>query len=144
MASVREELRRIYTSQGGELTPQAVVDAARRKNSPLNSYFEWDDRVAGEAYRIVQAQDLIRRQFKVYARDKRGPKHVREYVSVYQAGGSDTGAYRLTEEVVVDPISEAILLREFQRDIDNLKRRYGHFKEFGRLVREALGEEDSA
>jgi hypothetical protein len=143
MASVREELRRIYKTEGGELPPRAVVDAARPKRSPLHSYFEWDDGEAAEAYRIIQAQDLIRRQFRVYARDRRGPKKVREYIST-QTIGERPGSYKLTEEVVQDELSEAILLRECQRAIDDLKRRYSHLREFGRLVRDALGEQGTA
>ena len=57
--SVREELERIYNT-GGILTPAAVVDDARPEDAPLHSHFEWDDTVAGEQYRMVQARQLIR------------------------------------------------------------------------------------
>jgi hypothetical protein len=144
MANLRDELRRIYTKMGGEITPQAVVDDSRPPDAPLHNRFEWDNTVAGEKYRIVQAQELIRSAFTVYARDKRGPKTVREFVSTYQAGSPETGVYKRTEEMLQDPVSEAILLRECQRAIEDLKRRYGHLKEFGKLIRDAAGQADSA
>lgn len=42
------------------LTPQKLVDVSRDVNHPLHGEFEWDDSVAAEAYRIVQAKQLIR------------------------------------------------------------------------------------
>lgn len=42
------------------LTPQKLVDVSRDVNHPLHCEFEWDDSVAAEAYRVVQAKQLIR------------------------------------------------------------------------------------
>ena len=44
----------------GIITPDAVVADAEDEASPLHSYFEWDDSVAGMKYRIEQARTLIR------------------------------------------------------------------------------------
>jgi hypothetical protein len=46
---------------GGELTPDAVVADAKRKDSPLHGYFEWDDKQAGHKFRLMQARRLITR-----------------------------------------------------------------------------------
>ena len=54
------ELKRIAAKNDGLLQPETVVDEARPVASPLHSRFEWDDRVAGDAYRIWQARQLIR------------------------------------------------------------------------------------
>jgi len=51
-------LRRLETD--GRLTPDAVVDAARPINSPLHSFFEWDDTAAAHEWRREQARELIR------------------------------------------------------------------------------------
>jgi hypothetical protein len=40
-------------------TPEGVVEAARAETSPLHGFFEWDDNIAGEKYRLGQARDLI-------------------------------------------------------------------------------------
>lgn len=42
------------------LTPQSVVDDARRKSSPLHDCFEWDDTEAAKEWRLQQARNLIR------------------------------------------------------------------------------------
>lgn len=43
-----------------EITPEGVVNLARNPGSCIHGDFEWDDAVAGEKYRIVQAQKMIR------------------------------------------------------------------------------------
>jgi hypothetical protein len=43
----------------GRFTAQAVVDYARPNKSPLHEYFEWNDTLAAEAYRLEQARSVI-------------------------------------------------------------------------------------
>ena len=50
----------IAESNGGRLTPELVVEAARDPASPLHSHFEWDDPKAAAAHRLDQARTLIR------------------------------------------------------------------------------------
>jgi hypothetical protein len=54
------ELNRMAKKNGGKITPRMVVDAARDEDSPLHSYFEWDDAIAAEKYREMQARTLLR------------------------------------------------------------------------------------
>lgn len=49
---IGEALSEVAKNEGGRLTPGAVVSAARSQNHPLHPHFEWDDRVAAEAYRL--------------------------------------------------------------------------------------------
>lgn len=43
-----------------ELTPKALLDLARDPTSPAHPHFEWNDTLAGEQYRLVQARFFIR------------------------------------------------------------------------------------
>lgn len=139
MTSIRDELRRLHDTNGGKLTPEVVVKAATPARSPLHTRFEWDNTVAGHKFRLLQAADLIREQRVEYARDARGPKTVREYTSTYEAGSSERGAYQATEDVMVNDLSAAIVLRNFERALADLKRQYGCLKEFGERLRRAAG-----
>lgn len=47
-------------ASGGVLDPHEVVLRARDPKSRLHSYFEWNDRAAGDAHRLEQARELIR------------------------------------------------------------------------------------
>jgi hypothetical protein len=57
---IGEAIASIAAGFNDELLPGAVVDAARSKASPLHPHFEWDDAVAAEKHREVQARQLIR------------------------------------------------------------------------------------
>lgn len=46
--------------ENGGLTPKAVVEASRPVGSLLHDDFEWDNDIAAEAYREVQAAAMIR------------------------------------------------------------------------------------
>lgn len=61
------------------IEPQAVVDKARSPDSPLYSFFEWDDTKAAAQHRLLQARQLIRRvKVEVIIRDV--PMDVIKYV----------------------------------------------------------------
>ena len=55
----REALQQLATAKGDFLTPYDVLDDARDENSLLHNVFEWDDSIAGEKYRLMQARILI-------------------------------------------------------------------------------------
>lgn len=58
LVAIREELEKLGTE--ARLTPETVVEAARDPRSPLHDRFQWDDSLAGEAYRLQQARALIK------------------------------------------------------------------------------------
>ena len=53
-----EILEKIAQTKG--LTPENVVEEARPVSSPIHNDFEWNDALAAEQYRQVQARTLIR------------------------------------------------------------------------------------
>ena len=53
------ELLRLPT-KAGVLEPAAVVDYARDPDTALHAYFDWEDSVAAEKWRIEQARRIIR------------------------------------------------------------------------------------
>lgn len=54
-----DEIHSLATN--GRLTPEQVLVAAQDVDSPLHSFFEWDDQRASHAYRLNQARALIRK-----------------------------------------------------------------------------------
>jgi hypothetical protein len=55
-----EELERIK-HRDGTIVPEAVVDEARPEDAVLHPAFEWEDPVAAEKYRVIQARTLIKK-----------------------------------------------------------------------------------
>lgn len=125
--------------QKGTLTPQNVVDVARDPEHPLHSRFEWDDAVAGEAYRRDQAHELIRKAKIVYEKaDESGPPRlVRAFVAIPTQAGH---VFDPVEEVVEDPFRRQLALNQMERAWKDLYKRYQEFEEFSRMVRRDLGE----
>jgi len=58
-AAIRERLAQIEKAGGGVLTPAAVVRDAKKADSPLHRFFEWNVKRAAEHYWLDQARALI-------------------------------------------------------------------------------------
>ena len=67
--------------QRNGLTPHNLVEVSRPKDAPTHDLFEWDDTVAAEKYREVQARQVIRLIVKVPEKSKSG-EPTRAFVSL--------------------------------------------------------------
>lgn len=56
-ASAEEAYKEI--SSLADVTPQNIVELARNENSAIHNDFEWNDTIAGEKYRHIQAREMI-------------------------------------------------------------------------------------
>jgi hypothetical protein len=135
--SLRDQLQAIYNERG-KLTPTIVVDEARDESHPLHNRFEWDDAVAGEAWRRQQAHELIRSVRVVYkqADEKNPEKSVRAYHAVR---GDEGHSYEPVEKVTEDDFTRRLVLADMEREWKALHRRYQQFEEFLKMVRRDLG-----
>jgi hypothetical protein len=132
-------------NEHGRLTPPLVVDTARDPAHPLHSSFEWDDEIAGESYRLVQARELIRSITITYT--KKVGRHdvvrtIRTFMSLPDP--ETTRSYHPLEQIVGDPITTEILIAEAKRDLQYFKKRYEHLIDFIDLVRTELGLEEAS
>lgn len=134
-----DEVRKDY----GRLTGENCVAAWSDPSHPCHTRLEWDDTVAGHAYRVLQANEIIRRVTVKYGPTRRNgqPRLVRAFVSLPDSEGR---AYLPAEEVALDPQLRAIALRDMEREWKQLKARYAHFAEFAAMVLRDLGEEEAA
>lgn len=135
---VRREIEAIEAARG-QLIPEDVVEEATSRTSPLHGYFEWNNRVAGHEYRLIQARDLIR-SVKVEVVTPDDNYKVRQWHSASRAGHSSKVGYVSNEEVVSDPRYVAALERQMQRDLLALRRRYNHLLQFWQILTDTLGE----
>lgn len=134
--NLRALLQEIY-HRHNRLTPDIVLNEARDPAHPLHSRFEWTDAVAAEKYRREQARALIR-SVRVTYRDGdefSPPTSVRAFHSLPDGEGF---AYRPAEEVAGNPILNEILLRAMEREWKTLRRRYGHYEDFAKMVQRDL------
>lgn len=122
------ELRRelLALVQEGRLSPATVVEAARPADSPLHEFFEWDDSVAAEGFRLIQAAGLIRRvKVDVIVGDREPTRiQVRAFVSAPSLRGGEQGSYVPIETA---PLEE--LKREAIAQLDSVRRKYAHLED---------------
>jgi hypothetical protein len=137
--SLREQLQAIY-DRHAQLTPALVVDEARDEQHPLHDRFEWNDAVAGEAWRREQAHQLIRSVRIVYREaDEKNPE---QSVRAFHAVRSEKGhVYEPVDKVTTDPFTAQLLLKDMEREWKALRRRYEQFSEFYAMVRRDVGED---
>lgn len=130
--AVGNHLEMLRQQRKGELTPQDVVDDARHSNSPLHSFFEWDDGAAAEAYRLVQARGLIRAVVAVYVSDDRPAVRQRAYVHVPEPGA---GHYRETSHAMGLSTTREMVLRRAFAELNQWRKRYQDLHEFADLIK---------
>ncbi len=109
LAEERKLLEKIANKNGGLLMVDDVLDEARNPKSILHKHFQWDDDKAAEAYRKMQARQLI--QKCVVTIEKAPDVPIRAFVSLstdqYEGGG-----YRLTSNVLSDEQQKGQLLHD--------------------------------
>lgn len=136
MSTLREELERIRLANRGVLVEEDIIKAAAPRNAPLHHRFEWDNKVAGHKYRLIQAAELIREVTFTSVDSKGEPQTLRYYTSRHRSGGQAPG-YLPTEEVLMDDTARTILLQNMVREIAHLRATYGHLEEFAQELLKA-------
>lgn len=125
------ELAKIESANKG-LTPRIVVASARPKNSVLHSAFEWDDSVAGEEYRNLQAANLIR-VVRVVETDNFGEQiPVRAFIHVSNGDGS---RYIRSAKVMNDEHLRSLAIAEARSYLARAKTKLQDFEELATVYK---------
>lgn len=94
------------------VTPEEVLDAARQEESILHRYFEWDDGIAAESFRITQAKHLLR-SIKVEVVPYAGAEAFNVRALVTRQGEDEEGGRRSVYSGIVESMS----VEEIRRDL---------------------------
>jgi len=121
--NVVQELNRIAEKNGGILDPQEVVNESRPEDAPLHSLFEWDDAIAAEQYRVVQARFIIR---NITVEEDDEPT-VRQFVHV-------DGGYVATRKALDDVDMAEALLKQAKADMNAFIAKYRALKSLHGLI----------
>lgn len=130
MSDLRGSLTRIYEKHGA-LTPALVVAEAKPAGSELHDRFVWDNRIAGEKYREVQAAELIRSVRVVFtaAEPTSDDRSVRAFVAVRETEAA-ASTYVPIETLADDDVARQAVLAEAAREWRAFRRKYEHLTEF--------------
>lgn len=132
---VAEEIKNISNNDpDNKFTPEELVMYGKNPNTELHKCFEWNDTVAGECWRINQAQGLIRNLAIVITKDDSAkitePTAVRMFVST----GERNSTYKATIEVVQNADEYKKLLHQAYEDLQAFKRKYQTIKELANII----------
>ncbi len=115
----------------GELTPEDVVSDAQHDNSPLHTFFEWDDSAAAHAHRLGQARGLIRSVVAVYVSDDKPAVRQQAYVHINEP---EAPHYREATHAMSQKDTRDRVLKTAWRELQVWRKKYKDLKEFADLV----------
>lgn len=127
---VGQHIELLRQQQKGELTPEDVLSDARNHNSPLHSFFEWDDTAAAHQHRLNQARGLIRAVVAVYVREDQPAVRARAYVHIPEG---ETSHYRESGHAMSQAKTRKLVLQRAWRELQAWRERYKDLKEFSEL-----------
>jgi hypothetical protein len=126
--TVGEELERLRAEKG-TLTPESVVEDAAREDSPLHSYFTWDDAVAGHQHRLQEARKLL-----VSVRITNSPT-IRISPAFVSVSTPDVGRnYVPVQEALSDAQIRERVMDDVRRALEAIQRRYAGFQDACALI----------
>lgn len=115
-----------------ELTPIMVVEAAKSPRSFLHPFFEWDDRVAAQKFRLDQARVLIRSIQVEDGEFEAGCAPA--FISISDKAGT---SYRTLGSVKNSADLQAHVLEQATKDLESWERRYRALKDVCSVIAEA-------
>ena len=102
----------IIAQDGGQISPERIVEDAKNPKSVFHNYIDWNDRSAATKYRREQARKILQSVI-VVVETPDGQKQHRAFVNVFENGKSDaTKTYVTIDRAVNDVEMRAYLLRE--------------------------------
>lgn len=128
---VGEHIEMLREKFKGELTPKDILDDARHDNSPLHSFFEWNDGEAAEHYRLQQARGLIRSVVAIYVSDDKPAVRQKAYVHITEPGANH---YREASHAMSRKDTRQKVLQQAWRELQAWRQRYKDLKEFSDLI----------
>jgi hypothetical protein len=134
------ELCKLHTKHK-RLDREIVLNAARSSRSKLHKFFEWDDTIAANNWRLRQANKLIG-SCKIVVIDKKTKveRSVRCFVSIAEdssaQGGGTKRSFEPIEDVMNDPQTREQYLNGFIVRMEQLQAEYSFLKEAGPIFKE--------
>lgn len=112
------------------LTTKSLVDASRPEDAPLHKEFEWNDTVAGEKYREIQAGKMITNLKVSIKQDE--TKTVRGFVAL-DYGVSKPASFENTETVLSVTEKRNRLLTLAIKELQAFRKKYIMLSELSEL-----------
>ena len=111
----------------GIATPEAIIEDARKKNSPIHRFYEWDKDIAFEQYLLDRTRHIVKSiQYAVHYNQQ--VVAVRAFEHVTSPGG--VRGYKAIEEVKCDEFYKRQVVEEALATIRRFEQKYNEMLEF--------------
>lgn len=123
----------------GGVGVSTIVQDAKREDSPLHDYFEWDDQVAAQEYRVEQARYLIRHINVVVKKPNGEEEEVRAFHSVtakvISPAVNEKGVNFVSlQSALSDEEWRQEIVGKAFKELESWRRRYATYKELAKAV----------
>ena len=112
-------------------TPQQIVEKARDEQTELHKCFEWNDDVAAEKYRIVQARQVAR-SLVIRRTEQQIERGLPQLRILHKPVGAE--GYRRISFIVQDRDEYAATLEAAMRELRAFKAKYAHLSELSEIM----------
>ena len=123
------------------VTSKDILNDAKKKNTPYHEYFNWDDSLAAEEYRINQARQLIGSIMQVtIIHEEEEPQEIRCFVNVIDEKGERgyvKTAYAMTKPILMNQVVQQAL-----KEVESWRKRYKEYQELGKIHRAIVETEE--
>jgi hypothetical protein len=131
------ELHEIRKHHRGALKPRDVVDTAADFRNPLHSYFEWNNEIAGDEYRLHQARQLIANVVEYMPNEKSGGyTPTRAFISLTTERHGEESGYRTIKEVLSREDLRKQMLKDALNELNAVRLKYSTLKELAKVFEE--------
>jgi len=126
-----EYLLRLMKANDDRLTPGFVVEKARSQESPLHGYFEWDNKNAGDLWRLQQATSLLNHIEVEITTGEEEARTIRAFLNVKEDTNGKDSIYVLIDTVADNEDYQQQVIEKAFRELIGWKERYKTYKELG-------------
>ena len=132
-----DAINSIKEKHGGKVSPDAIVEAAKKKTHPLHKLFTWDDTEAAAKFRLAEAGSLLRSIEITYIELPEQPRRAFEIMLRKRTGSRDVETlYGTAEEVAADPAAHSRLIAEAVTTLMAWRARFRYLQELSHLIEE--------
>lgn len=131
-----EAIEKLKSINGGVVSPEQIVDAAKNTMHTLHPIFEWNDKKAAAGYRRMIAAKMLSAIEVTYKEMPKTPMRHFEVIKRKQAGSETSQTYYSTvEEVMADPDARDRLVADAVKSLIQFRRRYEGLAELEVVIR---------
>lgn len=126
--------------KNGVVTKELFLEASRPEDSPTHDIFEWDDKVAGELYRLSISNKVII-QLKVEietGEDQKEKAYVPAFINIKSA--NEGAEYKNIVDALSEQETRELILKRLRREVEALIERNKHIDELADILQDAVNQ----